>query len=89
MKTIETMVTVDESGQFTIQVPDDVMPGRHHVVLVIDEGTKGEAAIATHEIDAAFAEMAHDSEYQTEALQLEAEFAVAQWEALQISEAQQ
>ena len=87
MKTIETTVTVDESGQLTMQVPDDVVPGRHHVVLVIDEETKTEPAIATHEIDAAFAEMAHDAEYQAEALQLEAEFAVAQWEALQIAEA--
>ncbi len=40
------------------------------------------------EIDADLAEMAQDVEYQAEVLQMEAEFAVAQWEALQTIEAQ-
>jgi metal-responsive CopG/Arc/MetJ family transcriptional regulator len=34
------------------------------------------------EIDADLSEMAQDAEYQAEVLQMEAEFAVAQWEAL-------
>lgn len=38
------------------------------------------------EIDAALAEMANDSDYQTEVLKIEAEFALAQWEALEIGE---
>jgi metal-responsive CopG/Arc/MetJ family transcriptional regulator len=46
------------------------------------------ALIRRAEIDADLAEMAQDDEYQAEVLQMEAEFAVAQWEALQTIEAQ-
>jgi metal-responsive CopG/Arc/MetJ family transcriptional regulator len=46
------------------------------------------ALIRRTEIDADLAEMAQDDEYQAEVLQMEAEFAVAQWEALQTIEAQ-
>jgi metal-responsive CopG/Arc/MetJ family transcriptional regulator len=38
------------------------------------------------EIDADLSEMAQDAEYQAEVLQMEVEFAVAQWEALQTIE---
>ena len=38
------------------------------------------------EIDAALIEMAQDPEYQAQVLQMEAEFAVASWEALQLEE---
>jgi hypothetical protein len=38
------------------------------------------------EIDAALAEMVNDPDYQTEVLKIEAEFALAQWEALEIEE---
>lgn len=38
------------------------------------------------EIDAALAEMAQDPDYQAQVLQIEAEFAVASWEALQLGE---
>ena len=38
------------------------------------------------EIDAEFASMAEDIEYQKEALQLESEFALGQWEAWQLGE---
>lgn len=47
------------------------------------------AALRRAEIDAAFAEMANDAEYQSEALQIEAEFAKASWEALQLGEREQ
>jgi metal-responsive CopG/Arc/MetJ family transcriptional regulator len=40
------------------------------------------------EIDADLSQMAQDAEYQAEVLQMEAEFAVAQWEALQTIEQQ-
>jgi metal-responsive CopG/Arc/MetJ family transcriptional regulator len=40
------------------------------------------------EIDADLAQMGEDSEYQAEVLQMEAEFAIAQWEALQTIETQ-
>jgi hypothetical protein len=38
------------------------------------------------EIDADLAEMERDTEYQAEVLQMETEFALAQWEALQTLE---
>lgn len=38
------------------------------------------------EIDAALVEMAQDREYQAQVLKMEAEFAVASWEALQLGE---
>ena len=47
------------------------------------------ATIEKAEIDAAFAEMADDIEYQREALQIEAEFAQASWEALELGESQE
>ena len=37
MKTIETIVTVTNSLQITIQLPSDITSGKHRVVLVIDE----------------------------------------------------
>jgi metal-responsive CopG/Arc/MetJ family transcriptional regulator len=46
------------------------------------------ALIRRAEIDADLSEMAQDTEYQAEVLQMEAEFAMAQWEALQTIEAQ-
>jgi metal-responsive CopG/Arc/MetJ family transcriptional regulator len=46
------------------------------------------ALIRRAEIDADLLAMAQDVEYQAEVLQLEAEFAVAQWEALQTIEMQ-
>ncbi|MEH1850585.1 MAG: ribbon-helix-helix domain-containing protein [Nostoc sp.] len=44
------------------------------------------AAQKRAEIDVALAEMANDVEYQAEILQMEAEFAPAQWEALKLEE---
>ena len=45
------------------------------------------AAREKTEIDAAFSEMSVDQEYQVEALQIDAEFATASWEALEVGEA--
>ncbi|MBW4574600.1 MAG: ribbon-helix-helix domain-containing protein [Aphanothece sp. CMT-3BRIN-NPC111] len=44
------------------------------------------AAFKRAEIDAALAEMAQDAEYQAEVSKMEAEFATASWEALQLGE---
>jgi hypothetical protein len=44
------------------------------------------ALIRRAEIDADLSQMAQDTEYQAEVLQMEAEFAIAQWEALQTIE---
>lgn len=85
MKTIETTATVNSDGTMTLQAPPDVAPGEHRVVLVIDENI-ALPPVNLAEIDAALMEMANDPEYQTEALQIEAEFASAQWESLQQTE---
>jgi hypothetical protein len=37
MRTIETTATVTENGVLTINLPHDVPPGKHAVVVVIDE----------------------------------------------------
>ena len=37
MRTIETTVTVTEDGKITIQVPPDIVPGEHKIVVVIEE----------------------------------------------------
>lgn len=39
MKTIETTAVVGNDRQMTVQLPDDVSPGTHRVVVVIDEPT--------------------------------------------------
>lgn len=44
------------------------------------------AALKKAEIDAELAQMAQDPEYQALVLQMEAEFALASWEALQLGE---
>lgn len=74
MRSIETTITVSEDGTFTLQLPADIPPGRHQIVLVIDEQVDSSMHSAS-EIDAAFAAMATDAEYQVEASQIEAEFA--------------
>ncbi len=37
MKTIETIATVNPDGTLMLQLPPDVLPGSHYVVLVINE----------------------------------------------------
>lgn len=37
MRTIETTVIVTDKGQITITLPSDITPGKHRIVLVIDE----------------------------------------------------
>ncbi|MEA5582171.1 ribbon-helix-helix domain-containing protein [Nodularia harveyana UHCC-0300] len=43
-------------------------------------------ALKRAEIDAALMEMTQDPEYQAQVLKMDAEFAVASWEALQLGE---
>ena len=57
--------------------------------LIIKALKRELAAQKRAEIDAELAKMAEDIEYQKEALQLESEFALAQWEALQLGELQE
>lgn len=37
MRTIETMAMITAEGLLTVQVPPEIPPGAHQVVLVIDE----------------------------------------------------
>jgi hypothetical protein len=37
MRTIETTVTVGPDGKLVLQLPPDVAPGPHRVVLVLEE----------------------------------------------------
>ncbi len=55
MRTIETTATVAPDGTLTVQVPPDVPPGQHRVVLVIDEQPaqqreKGEFDFPVHDV---------------------------------------
>jgi metal-responsive CopG/Arc/MetJ family transcriptional regulator len=47
------------------------------------------AALKRAEIDVQLAEMVNDVDYQKEVLQMEAEFATAQWEALKLAESEE
>jgi hypothetical protein len=46
VKTIETTVTVTIDGKITIQLPPDVPPGEHQIVLVIDEEPVSDNSVA-------------------------------------------
>lgn len=37
MRTIETTATITAEGTLTVQVPPDILPGPHHVVVLIDD----------------------------------------------------
>ena len=37
MRTIETTATITAEGTLTVQVPPDIPPGPHHVVVWIDD----------------------------------------------------
>ncbi len=39
MQSIETVVNVNQDHLITIALPHDISPGKHRVVLVIDEAT--------------------------------------------------
>lgn len=87
MRTIEAVIVVDESKQLTIQLPDDISPGQHKVIVVINEQVDASGFMSSQDIDDAFADMKDDLDYQREAVQVENEFATAQWEAIQVAEA--
>lgn len=46
MRTIETIVTVDEQGMATLKMPPDITPGQHKVVMVIEEQSKRKAPLS-------------------------------------------
>lgn len=49
MHTIETTATVGADGTVTIDSPIDAPPGRHRVILVLDEHDELEDALESHD----------------------------------------
>ena len=43
MRTIEATVTIRPDRTLTVQVPPDIAPGDHHIVVIIDEQPTVEA----------------------------------------------
>lgn len=43
MKTIETKTIVTEDKRLIVRVPEDIIPGEHHIVVIIDEKTEEES----------------------------------------------
>ena len=37
MRTIEMRAMISDEGTLTVQVPPDIAPGDHHIVVIIDE----------------------------------------------------
>ncbi|MBD2570543.1 MULTISPECIES: ribbon-helix-helix domain-containing protein [Nostocaceae] len=85
-----------ETIRTTLTIPKELLEATDKAVLegkaksrndfVVQALKRELAAQKRAEIDAALAEMAKDPDYQTEVLKMEAEFAPAQWEALQLGE---
>ncbi|WP_016953259.1 ribbon-helix-helix domain-containing protein [Anabaena sp. PCC 7108] len=85
-----------ETIRTTLTIPKELLEATDKAVLegkaksrndfVVQALKRELAAQKRAEIDAALAEMAKDPDYQTEVLKMEAEFATAQWEALQLGE---
>lgn len=80
----------------TVSLPKDLLEATDQAVQAGKAKSRNElvtralrrelAAQKRVEIDVALAEMANDVEYHAEVLQMEAEFAPAQWEALNLEE---
>ena len=43
MRMIETTAIITDEGTLTVQVPPDITPGDHHIVVIIDEQPTVEA----------------------------------------------
>ncbi|HLP90735.1 MAG TPA: ribbon-helix-helix domain-containing protein [Nostocaceae cyanobacterium] len=85
-----------ETIRTTLTIPRELLEATDKAVLegkaksrndfVVQALKRELAAQKRAEIDAALAEMVSDPDYQAEVLKIEAEFATAQWEALQLGE---
>ena len=40
MRMIETTAIITDEGTLTVQVPPDITPGDHHIVVIIDDQPK-------------------------------------------------
>ena len=80
----------------TLSLPQELLEATDKLIAEGEAKSRNQfitEAIALHlkntqrkKIDTAFEAMADDSEYQREALQIEAEFATASWEVLELGE---
>ena len=85
-----------ETIRTTLTIPKELLEATDKAVLdgkaksrndFVVQALKRELAMQKRaEIDAALEEMVRDPDYQAEILKIEAEFATAQWEALQLGE---
>jgi len=86
-----------ETVRTTLTLPKELLEATDKAVLegkaksrndfVVQALRRELAAQKRAEIDEALAEMVRDPNYHAEVLKMEAEFATAQWEALQLGEA--
>jgi metal-responsive CopG/Arc/MetJ family transcriptional regulator len=93
---INLVIVKKQTVRTTLTLPSELLEGTDRAVSQGKAKSRNEfvaqalrrelAALKRAEIDAAFAPMADDAEYRSEALQIEAEFATASWEALQMGE---
>jgi len=85
-----------ETIRTTLTLPKELLEATDKAVLagkaksrndfVVQALRRELAAQKRAEIDESLAEMVRDPDYQAEVLKIEAEFATAQWEALQLGE---
>lgn len=61
MRTIETTGTITADGVLTVHVPNDVAPGQHPVVIIIDEQTHAPEARAARDWPVGFFETTYGS----------------------------
>ena len=83
----------------TLTLPSDILQATDRAVREGKAKSRNEfvalalrrqlAALKRSEIDAAFAEMANDAEYQAEAIKISNDFADADWEAFKLGDFQQ
>lgn len=89
-------VTLNKTVRTTLALPADLLEAVDQAVRVGKAKSRNElvaaslrhhmAALERAAIDAAFAEMAHDRDYQEEARNIAEEFASSDWEAFQLGE---
>lgn len=89
-------MTQKQTVRTTITLPLEVLTATDEVVSQGKAKSRNEfvaqailhelEALKRAEIDAALVEMTQDPEYQAEVLKMDAEFAVASWEALELGE---
>ena len=50
MKTIETTATVSSNGTLTVNIPVEIEPGQHRILVIVDEAVEPSAAPASFKL---------------------------------------